>query len=131
MRSVLKEVDSKRQSVSVYLDDVLIPSKTIEEHLRHLCQVLSRLREVGLKLNPKKCHFMCNQVTYLGHTIIPNGLKPNTDHLLAVKNFPVLKNVKSLKQFLNLSSFYRWFVHNFAKIAEPLHRLTRKDTPLE
>ena len=71
MGRVLKEVDSKRQFVSVYLDDVLIFSKTIEEHLRHLRLVLSRLREVGLKLNPKKCHFMCDQVTYLGHTIIP------------------------------------------------------------
>ena len=73
---------------------------------------------------------MCNQVTYLGHNITSGGLKPNSDHLVAVKDFPVPKDIKSLKQFLGLS-FYRRFVHNFAKIAEPLHRLTRKDTPFE
>ena len=64
MRRVLK-VDSKRQFVSIYLDDILIFSKTIEEHLKHVCQVLSRLREVRFKMNPKKCHFMYNQVAYL------------------------------------------------------------------
>ena len=129
MRRVLEGMDSSKQFVSVYLDDVLIYSKAIEEHLVHLSQVLSRMKEVGLKLNPKKCHFTCNQVTYLGHTITPSGLKPNSDHLMAVENFPVPKDIKSLKQFLGLSSFYRRFVRNFAKIAEPLHRLTRKDIP--
>ena len=129
MRRVLEGVDSSKQFVSVYLDDVLIYSKAIEEHLVHLSQVLSRMKEVGLKLNPKKYHFTCNQVTYLGHTITPSGLKPNSDHLMAVENFPVPKDIKSLKQFLGLSSFYRRFVRNFAKIAEPLHRLTRKDIP--
>ena len=129
MRRVLEGVDSSKQFVSVYLDDVLIYSKDIEEHLMHLSQVLSRLKEVGLKLNPKKCHFTCHSVTYLGHTITPSGLKPNSDHLVAVKEFLVPKDIKNLKRFLGLCSFYRRFVCNFARIAEPLHRLTRKDTP--
>ena len=118
MKCVLMDVDSGKEFVSVYLDDVLVFSKTSEEHMRHLYQVLGRLRDVGLKLNPKKCYFLCNQVTYLGHTITPSGLKPSSHHLLAVKNFPV---PKSLRQFLGLSSFYRRFVHGFAKIAKPLH----------
>ena len=130
MRHVLRDVDSEKEFVSVYLD-VLAFSKTSEEHMMHLLQVLRRLREVGLKLNPKKCHFLRNQVTYLGHTITPSGLKPSSDHLLAVKNFPVPKDIKSLRQFLGLSLFYRRFVHSFAKIAEPLHQLTRKDTLFE
>lgn len=62
--------------------------------------------EVGLKLNPKKCHFMCDQVTYLGHVITPSGLKPNSDHLAAVKKFPVPKDIKTLKQFLGLSHHF-------------------------
>ena len=95
IQRVLEDVDSKKQFVSVNLDDVLIFSKTIREHLTHLGQVLSRMREVGLKLNPKKCHFICDQFTYLGRTITPSGLKPNSDHLVTVENFPVPKNVKS------------------------------------
>ena len=79
----------------------------------------------------KKCHFTCDQVTYPGHIITPTGLKPNSDHLVSVENFPVPKDIKSLKQFLGLSSFYRRFVCNFTKIAEPLHRLMRKDTPFK
>ena len=105
--------------------------KTSEEHMMHLCQVLGMLRKVGFELNPKKCHFLCCQVTYLGHAITPSGLKPSSDHLLAVKNFPVPKDIKSLRQFLCLSSFYQRFVHSFAKIAEPIHRLTGKDTPFK
>ena len=65
MRRVLRDVDSETEFVSVYLDDVLAFSKTSEEHMMHLLQVLGRLREVGLKLNPKKYHFLRNQVTYL------------------------------------------------------------------
>ena len=102
IKRVLMDVDSGKEFVSLYLDDVLVFSKTSEEHMRHLRQVLGRLREVGLKLNPKKCHFLCNQVTYL---ITPSGLKPSSDHLLAVKNFPVPKDIKSFRQFLGLSSF--------------------------
>ena len=129
MRRVLEDVDSRNQFVSVYLDDVLIYSKGFVEHLMHLRQVLSKMEEVGLQLNPKKCHFTCNQVTYLGHTITPSGLKPNSDHLAAVENFLVPEDVKHLKQFLGLSSLYRQFVQDFAKIAESLCKLTRKDIP--
>ena len=72
-----------------------------------------------LKLNPKKCYFTCNQVTYLGHTITPSGLKPNSSYLMAEKIFLVPKDIKSLKQFLRLSSFYWWCVCIFAKLVEP------------
>ena len=128
MRHVLKDFNSDGKFVSVYLDDVLIFSRTTEEHLIHIHRVLSRLTEVGLKLNPKKCHFTCDKLTYLGHTITPSGLKPNSDHLAAVFSMP--HDIKGLNQFLGLCSFYRRLVCTIAKIAEPLHRLTRKGTPL-
>ena len=63
--------------VAVYIDDVLIFSQTIEEHLMHLRAVIQRIREVGLKLKPSKCHFACREVEYLGHVVMPEGSKTN------------------------------------------------------
>ena len=65
--------------VAIYIDDVLIFSWTLEDHLRHIEQVLDRLQSTGLKLQPTKCHFMCEQVEYLGHLITPHGLQPNPE----------------------------------------------------
>ena len=112
--------------VAVYLDDVLIFSRTMEEHLVHLQLVLDRIIQAGLKLRPSKCHFVKQEVRYLGHTVTPDGLKPNDDQLLAVKGYPPPQNVKELRRFLGLASYYRRFIKQFAKIAHPLHALTCK-----
>lgn len=82
--------------VAVYLDDVLIFSRTIEEHLVHLQLVLDRIIQAGLKLRPSKCHFVKQEVRYLGHIVTPDGLKSNDDQLLAVKGYPPPQNVKEL-----------------------------------
>ena len=112
--------------VSVYIDDVLIFSRTLTEHLQHLKLVIQRLLEAGLKLQPSKCHFVRKEVVYLGHIITPEGLKPNPRLVSAVKEFPVPRDVRQVRQFLGLSSYYRRFIAQFAKIAKPLHELTRK-----
>ena len=112
--------------VAVYLDDVLIFSQTLQEHLIHLRQVIGRLREAGLKLKPSKCHFVRREVQYLGHVITPEGLKPNPDHVAAVRNFPVPQNTREIRQFVGLASYYRRFIPKFARIAQPLHALTCK-----
>ena len=114
--------------VAAYLDDVLIFSKTMEEHLVHLQLVLDRLIQAGLKLKPSKCHFVQQEVRYLGHTITPSGLKLNADQIMAVKTYPRLKNIKELRQFLGLASYYHRFIKQFAKIAHPLHALTCRGT---
>ncbi len=82
--------------VAVYLDDVLIFSQTLEEHMDHLRLVLDRLIEAGLKLKPFKCHFVCREVQYLGHLITPCGLRPNPERVSAVKEFPVPQNIKEV-----------------------------------
>jgi len=76
--------------VSVYLDDVLVFSKTLEGHLEHLRTVIERLAAAGLKLKPSKCHFIRQEVEYLGHIITPNGLKPSPQRVAAV-TIPLLK----------------------------------------
>jgi len=115
--------------VAVYLDDILI--ETFQDHMTHLKTVLQRLEQVNLKLNPKKCCFGCQVVEYLGHILTPDGLKPNPERIAAVRRFVTPCDVKTVKQFLGLASFYRKFVPNFAKIAEPLHNLTRKSVQFE
>ena len=113
--------------VSVYLDDVLVFSKTLEDHLKQLDLVISHLKTVGLKLNPSKCYFMRKEVTYLGHVITSSGLKPNLQRIEVVKEYRPPKDVKGLRRFLGLVSYYRRFIPGFAKIAHPLHNLTRKE----
>ena len=112
--------------VSVYIDDILVFSRTLEEHLQHLKKVLSSLAEVGLKLKPAKCQFIRQEVDFLGHVITPQGLRTSQRHVAAITEFPVPKSVTEVRRFMGLASYYRRFVKCFAKIAQPLHALTRK-----
>ena len=112
--------------VSVYIDDILIFSKTLEEHLYHIEVVLRRIRTTGLKLKPSKCSFVREEVEYLGHIITPDGLRVNPSKVAAMVEFPTPTSLQSLRQFLGLVSYYRKFIAGFAAIAQPLHSLTRK-----
>lgn len=93
--------------VAVYIDDVLVFSRTLTDHIEHLKLVIGRLQEVGLKLRPKKCHFIRREVEYLGHVISPDGLKPTLKLTAAVVDFPTPSSVWEVRQFLWLSSYYR------------------------
>ena len=112
--------------VSVYLDDILVFSPTLTEHMRHLKIVLEKIAEIGLKLKPTKCRFAQRELEYLGHIVSRQGLKTNPRLVEAVERFPVPRSVKDTRSFLGLSSYYRKFIPNFAKTANPLHHLTRK-----
>ena len=113
-----------------YLDDILIASRTFDDHLRHLREVFGRLREAGLHLKPKKCLLLCDEVPYLGHVISTQGIRPDPSKTEKVKLFPTRSDVTTLCQFVGLASYYRRFVPGFDKIAAPLHALTKKDVPL-
>ena len=95
--------------------------------MEHLCLVIERLREANLKLKPAKCHFARKEVKYLGHLITPSGLKPNHKLVMAVQEFLLPRDIRELRHFLGLASYYRRFIPQFSKIAEPLHNLTRKE----
>ena len=114
---------------NAYIDDVLVFSDTVEEHIEHLRVVLQRLRDVGIKLHPQKCSLGRSTVPYLGHIVSSQGIFPDHEKIAAVEKFPTPTNVRSVREFLGLASYYRRFVPNFAKVAGPLHMLTRADVP--
>ena len=87
--------------------------------------------EVGLKLKPCKCHFVCELGKHLGHIITPQGIRPNKDRVAPIQDYPVPTSVKEVRQFIGLMSYYGRFIRGFARIAEPLHSLTRKDVLFE
>lgn len=111
----------------VYLDDIIVYGSTKLEHARNLELVLQRLRKVGLKINFKKCTFFKNSVSYLGHTVSDEGLKPDPAKYEAIEKWPRPTTVKEVQSFLGLVNYYRRFVKNFAGIAKPLYELTKKD----
>ena len=113
---------------AVYMDDILVFSKTFEDHLKHLEAVIERLSSAGLKLKPAKCKFIRHVVEFLGHILTPDGLCPNPERVSAVQKFPRPTTVTGVRQFLGLASYYRRFVKGFAKIAESLHALTRANS---
>ena len=113
--------------VFIYLDDILIASKSFSEHITHITQVLQRLQEAGLKVKPSKCVFGEKQVDYLGFNISARGVCPTHKNILAVKEFPHPTTVKEVKRFLGLANFYRRHLQNMGVICRPLTALTRKD----
>ena len=103
-------------------------SNNEEEHLLHLEEVFHQMRKAGLKMKQSKCDFFKSQIHYLGHLISEDGISPLLDKLDSIKNMPVPKCMKEIKQFLGLTGYYRKFVPRLADISRPLTRLTRKET---
>ena len=118
-----------RSSCHVYLDDVLVFGRTLEEHNSNLSKVFERIRGAGLRLKPRKCNFAKESVEYLGHVVSADGIQTDPQKLRAVNEYPTPSDVKSLRSFLGLASYYRRFVPGFSKVAAPLNALTRKDIP--
>ena len=114
--------------VLCFLDDILIFSRTAEEHARHLRLVLTRLRDQELYVKMSKCAFMQREVSFLGHRIGADGLRVSPDKISAVQQWPQPRNVTEVRSFLGLANFYRRFVEGYSCIARPLTELTREST---
>ena len=108
MESVL--VGLARDTCIVYLDDILVLGKTFQEHLQNLWRVFDRLREAGLRLKPTKCHMGRRKVEYLGYIVSDQGVAADPKKVDAVQAFPVPNNLKCLRSFLGLASYYRRFI---------------------
>lgn len=120
--------DMKWNEVLIYLDDIIIFSATFEEHLSRLERVFKKLRNANLKLKPSKCNYAQTSLNILGHFVTRDGVKPDSDKIRAVENFPKPEKIKDVQSFLGLVNFYRKYIQNFSQIAKPLHELLRKNT---
>ncbi|GBG74610.1 hypothetical protein CBR_g19018 [Chara braunii] len=117
--------------IVVYLDDILIFSRTVEEHAEHLKTVLRLLRQHQYKVNLEKCEFGRTKILYLGHEISADGLRPDDAKVASIRDWPRPQTVTEVRSFLGMTDYYRPFVKNYSTIASPLTDLTRLDTPWE
>ena len=115
--------------VLVFLDDILIYSRTKEEHLQHIKAVLDKLHSEKFFGRLAKCDFFQNEVEYLGFDVGKDGLKPSLSKVKAIINWPMPETITDVRSFLGLCSFYRKFIRWFSKIAAPLTNLTKKNKP--
>ena len=111
-----------------YIDDMIIATDTFEKHLEVLKTVLQRLKSAGLTINREKSHFCKEEVRYLGVLVDRNGIRPDPERIRPILDFPVPKTLKQLRRFNGMASWHRKFLPDFADVAEPLTRLTRKNT---
>ena len=114
----------------IYLDDILIFSKTQEAHDFHVLQVLCALDHHGLLASVDKCKFDKESLEYLGFILGKNGVTMHPSKLSTISNWPEPCSVKDVQHFLGLTNFYQWFISHYSSIASPLYELTHKDAPL-
>ena len=118
-----KEINS---FILVYLDDILVYSRSIEEHWDHLERALERLRQAKLYGRLHKCEFLKDKVDYLGFEVSANGVNASPEKVKAILNWPRPQTVHDIRSFLGLASYYRKFIRGFSQIAKPLTDLTRE-----
>ena len=125
MNHVLKDVLGTK--ALVYLDDVIIFSDSLEDHIRDIREVFELISKAKLKLKLEKCQFMQKSVNFLGHVITPEGIQPDPAKIEKIVNYKVPASADEVRSFLGLIGYYRRFVQNFGSIAKPLTLKTHKD----
>lgn len=107
----------------IYLDDLIVFSKTFEDHVKRLQSIFQCIRENNSKLLPKKCQFFMDKVKYVGHEVSENGIEPDPDKIEKVVNWPRPTKPDEVRQFVGLVGYYRRFIKDLTKIAKPLIKL--------
>ena len=109
-----------------YLDDIIIFSKTPQEHLSHICMVFEKLKSANLSMKKSKCSFFSKEIQYLGHILSAMGIQPLPSKTHTIQHMKPPTTPKQVRAFLGLVEYYREFIRGFAKIAKPLTLLTRQ-----
>uniref|UniRef100_A0A8C2FI69 Gypsy retrotransposon integrase-like protein 1 n=1 Tax=Cyprinus carpio TaxID=7962 RepID=A0A8C2FI69_CYPCA len=121
--------DMNLLQVLVYLDDLIVFGRTLQEHENRLLKVIDRLKEAGLKISPDKCQFGQAKVKYVGHIVSTEGIAADPEKIKAVTTWPQPVDLKSLRSFLGFCGYYRRFIADYAKIVKPLTDLTKGYAP--
>ena len=111
------------QQCIIYLDDIIIFSRTPEEHIERIRNVFEKLSQAGLKLKPNKCDLFKKEITYLGHVVSAKGIRTDESKIQAIKDWPQPKTVTEVRSFLGFTNYYRKFVYKYAHVARPLNSL--------
>lgn len=127
-RAMNKILGPLRHEAMAYINDVLIPSRTISPGLEKLSEVLKLFRAANMTLRLEKCRFLRTTIEYLGHEITNEGIRPGKDQIKAVSDFPRPTDVHEVRRFLGLTSYFRKFIKGLSNISKPLTSLTKKDT---
>jgi transposase InsO family protein len=122
-------MDCLDEFLIAFIDDLLIYSDNELEHEAHVKKVLERLREAGLQAAIHKCEFHVTSTKYLGFIVTPDGIKVDPSKIEAIVAWSVLSTVQGVQSFLGFCNFYRKFIRAYSRIAAPLYRLTKLDTP--
>jgi hypothetical protein len=117
--------------VMVFIDDILVYSRSKEEHEEHLCLALQKLRENRLYAKLIKCEFWMKQVAFLGHVISKGGISVDPSKVQDVLSWNVSTSVGDIQTFLGLAGYYRRFIEGFSKISKPITELLKKDKKFE
>ncbi|MBW0567806.1 hypothetical protein O181_107521 [Austropuccinia psidii MF-1] len=115
----------------IYIDDIIVCSKTWEEHMYRLSRVLTKIQSVNMKISLKKCHFGFKELKALGHVVSGLSLGIEKTKVAAVLLKPMPQNKKEIQSFLGFAGYYRQHIKDFASIARPLYKLCDKDTVFE
>ncbi|CAF4527491.1 unnamed protein product, partial [Didymodactylos carnosus] len=115
----------------VYLDDIIIYSKSFDKHVEHLDLVLHALDKANVKLNAAKCKLARKQLDYLGFRITQDGIKPTKTNVVKTMDFPTPTSTKAAYSFVQMAQFYRRFIKDFASIAAPLNMFKNKNAKFE
>ena len=107
----------------IHLDDIIVFSKTPQEHLVKLWAIFKKLKKAEFKLKPSKCEFCKQELTYLGHVVSKNGIQTDCKKVNAIWKWPVPTNVTEVHSFLGCTNYYHRFIKKYAQVAKPLYKL--------
>lgn len=117
--------------VVVYLDGILVYSKTYEDHVQHVRKTLQAWKDANMRTKPEKTEFHKQEVKFLGYIVSKDGLKMDQKKIEAITSWPKPTTVKEVQSYLGFANFYRQFIQGYSKITAPLTHMTRKDTGYE